>query len=270
MANSALVDGVVDAGGAVAPAPMVEAAAAAIGANPGLVVFAESESRLGGLTGFNLEVENQGTSHAPIIEVPAGMLGIDPERRLWISLLDTDDGLAVMVGGSVAGWDHALVVAEPVLESIVIHALLLAEHGMEVLGMDLSPVAIERAREKAGKRGLGAEFVVGDALQLDALGRRFATIVDSALFHVFDDPDRARYVRSLASAIEPGGVLYVLCFSDQVPGTNGPRRVSQAELRTAFGDGWVIEVIEDARIEVRDDWMPENPHAWLAHIIRNA
>jgi hypothetical protein len=55
------------------------------------------------------------------MDVPVGTLGIDPERRLWISLFDTDDGLvAVMVGGSVADWEHALAVAEPVLESIVI------------------------------------------------------------------------------------------------------------------------------------------------------
>ena len=44
-------------------------------------------------------------------------------RRLWIALFDTPDGvLAVMVGGSVAGWEGALSAAEPVLESIVIGA----------------------------------------------------------------------------------------------------------------------------------------------------
>jgi hypothetical protein len=117
----ALVDGVVGPGGAMTSASTAGAAAEVIAANPGLVVLGESESRLGGLTGFNLEVENQGPAHAPIIDVPVGTLGIDPARRLWISLFDTDDGLlAVMVGGSVADWDHALAVAEPVLESIAI------------------------------------------------------------------------------------------------------------------------------------------------------
>jgi hypothetical protein len=84
-------------------------------------VIGESESRLGGLTGFTVEVANCWASHTAILEVPAGRLGIDPGRALWISLFDTDDGvLAIMVGGSIADWEHALTIAEPVLESIVI------------------------------------------------------------------------------------------------------------------------------------------------------
>ena len=98
-----------------------DAAALAIAGNPALTVLGESESRLGGLSGYTVEVENAGPSHAPILDVPVGRLGIDADRRLWISLFDTSGGiLTVMVGGSVADWDHALAVAEPVLESIVI------------------------------------------------------------------------------------------------------------------------------------------------------
>ncbi len=76
-----------------------------------------------GQTGTVVEVENRGPAHAPIFDVPAGRLGIDARRRLWIALFDTSDGvLAVMVGGSAAEWDKALTLAEPVLESIVIGA----------------------------------------------------------------------------------------------------------------------------------------------------
>jgi hypothetical protein len=68
-----------------------------------------------------LEVENQGSSTASVMQVQPGVLGFDPGRRLWISLLDTPDGLlAVIVGGSVAEWERALAEAEPVLESVVI------------------------------------------------------------------------------------------------------------------------------------------------------
>ena len=82
-------------------------------------MLGDSESRLGGETGTVLEVENRGPAHAPILDVPAGRLGIDAGRRLWIALFDTSEGvLAVMVGGSTADWDNALSVAEPVLESI--------------------------------------------------------------------------------------------------------------------------------------------------------
>lgn len=148
------------------------------------------------------------------------------------------------------------------------NALLMAQRGMDVLGVDLSSTAIERARRKAKDRGLAAEFAVGDILRLDDLGRLFTTVIDSGAFHVFDDDERARYVASLASVVEPGGVLHLLCFSDQVPGEDGPRRISQAELREAFDDGWEVDRIEGAQFEVRTDWLLDNPHAWLARIVR--
>lgn len=113
-----------------------------------------------------------------------------------------------------------------------------------------------------------AEFVVGDVLRLQELDRRFATVIDSAVFHVFDDPDRARYVATLASVVEPGGVLHLLVFSDKVPAGAGPRRVSQAEIRDAFADGWDVERVDDAYIEVRPDWEIQRPHAWLARVVR--
>ena len=123
-------------------------------------------------------------------------------------------------------------------------------------------------RDKAKRRGSTAAFVVGDVLRLEDLDRRFASVIDSAVFHVFDDADRARYVASLASVVEPGGVLHLLAFSDKVPGDAGPRRVSQAELRAAFADGWEVERINDAFVEVRPDWTIQRPHAWLARIVR--
>jgi len=115
------VDGVASADASPTSATTAAAAVEAIHANPTLVVVDESASRMGGLDGLNVIVENQGTSPAPVMQVSAGTLSIDPGRKLWISLFDTADGLlAVMVGGSIAEWDRTLSVAEPVLESVVI------------------------------------------------------------------------------------------------------------------------------------------------------
>lgn len=117
----ASVQAVVGGSGQTVAATQAADAAAAIAQNPGLTVLGESDSRLGGLTGFTVEVENAGDAHVGILDVPPGRLGIDPERRLWVSLFDTANGvIAVMVGGSTDDWEHALLVAEPVLESVVI------------------------------------------------------------------------------------------------------------------------------------------------------
>lgn len=148
-------------------------------------------------------------------------------------------------------------------------ALMLAERGLEAVGVDIAPAAIARAKKKAAERSLAAEFVVGDALRLEALGRTFATVIDSGTFHTFNDADRVRYVASLGTILEPGGLLFLLCFSDRTPGDLGPRRVSQAELREAFATGWLVERIDGAEFEVSADFPARRPHAWLARIVRN-
>src|SRR5437588_605237 len=59
---------------------------------------------------------------------------------------------------------------------------------------------------------------------------RSPSLGDSGLFHVFSDADRRRYVEGLATVLKPGGRLFILCFSDKEPETQGPRRMSKEEL----------------------------------------
>lgn len=146
------------------------------------------------------------------------------------------------------------------------HALFAAERGHAAWGVDFVPAAIERARAKAAERGLAVRFLVHDALQLATLGRRFDTLLDSGLFHVFSDHDREAYVRSLAAVIQPRGLLHILCFSDEELGAQGPRRISQAELRAAFRDGWTVTAIRPARFATHVH--PEGARAWCATIQR--
>ena len=146
------------------------------------------------------------------------------------------------------------------------HALMAAALGLDAVGIDSSPRAIALAEAKARDRGLAARFEVGDALDLHALGEQFDTVIDSGLFHVFSDDDRARYVASLAAVVKPGGRCFVLCFSDRQPGESGPRRISQDEIRTAFASGWRVDRIDAATIDVT--WTPAGAQAWLAFLTR--
>jgi len=147
--------------------------------------------------------------------------------------------------------------------------LLAAAHGADALGVDGSGLAIARARQKAAERGLVARFEVGDVLRLADLGLTFDTIIDSGVFHVFDDKHRAGYVTSLAAVLRPGGRCYLACFSDRQPGTWGPRRVSQDELRTAFSHGWTVVSIEPETFEVNEARIGEvSVQAWLAVLER--
>ena len=148
------------------------------------------------------------------------------------------------------------------------HALLAAARGADVVGVDISQRAIERARHKAAERGLAARFEVGDALSLDGLGLTFDTVIDSGLFHVFDDAGRARYVASLASVVRSGGTCYLMCFSERQPGALGPRRVRQEELRSAFSDGWAVTAIVADAFELNPGLGTPAAQAWLATIRR--
>jgi cyclopropane fatty-acyl-phospholipid synthase-like methyltransferase len=148
------------------------------------------------------------------------------------------------------------------------NALFFAGRGQKVTGIDFLAEPIHLARQKAAERGLAATFLVTDALALKELPEVFDSVIDSGLFHVFGDEDRRRYVAGLAAVLKPGGRLFLLCFSDAEPGTQGPRRVSRTEIEDAFADGWVVESVEPVRYEVRPDpddasFREGGPRAWF-------
>jgi SAM-dependent methyltransferase len=146
------------------------------------------------------------------------------------------------------------------------NALFLAGHGIEVTGIDFVPQAIRKARAKAEQRGLKARFEEGDALNLQLGGKKFDTVIDSGVFHVFSDADRPGYVQNIVSALKPGGRLHILCWSNLEPGDEGPRRVSPEELRETFSPGWEIREIRPTHFEA--DLDNGTPRAWLMTAIR--
>ena len=111
---------------------------------------------------------------------------------------------------------------------------------------------------------MDVRFLVWDALDLGGLGERFDTVLDSGLFHVFEDEDRARYVDSLRAATAPGGWYLMLCFSDSQPGDWGPRRVRRDEIEASFADGWRVDSIEPVTFETTI----EAVRGWHAAIMR--
>ena len=138
-----------------------------------------------------------------------------------------------------AGWIHSKVL--DIGCGTGEHTIFLTRLGYDVLGIDFAPHAVEQASANATEQGVDAHFEVADAMNLRA-EPGYQTIVDSALFHIFDDADRVRYVSSLHTAAQPGGLVHVLALSDAGRGF-GPQ-VSEAEIRDAFGDGWVLEALD--------------------------
>ena len=146
------------------------------------------------------------------------------------------------------------------------HALMATGLGLSALGVDVSSVAIEVARRKAGERKLPARFAVHNALDLGALAEQFDTVLDSCLFHNFSDEDRARYAGSLRCVVPPGGRYFMLCFSDRESPGLTPRRVTQEEIKSTFADGWRVDEIEPVTLESTIG--PNGVLAWRAAVTR--
>jgi SAM-dependent methyltransferase len=106
----------------------------------------------------------------------------------------------------------------------------LARRGMEVLGLDISPVAISQARDLARRSGVDDRCRF-DVVDLDA-GLPAGSPVDVVLCHRFRD---RRLDRAIVERLAPGGLLAIAALSE-VDATPGPFRAAPGELRAAFAE----------------------------------
>ena len=106
----------------------------------------------------------------------------------------------------------------------------LARRGLEVWGLDISPVAIGRARDLARREGVDdrCRFDVAD---LDD-GLPAGPPVDVILCHKFRD---RRLDRAIIERLAPGGLLAIAVLSE-VGAAPGPFRAVPGELMAAFAD----------------------------------
>ena len=87
-------------------------------------------------------------------------------------------------------------------------AFKMAEMGLSVTGIDISPTAIEMARDLATQQNLNINFKVGDILQLENLNQKFDVIYDSHCLHciVFEE-DRRKVLSGVKDSLRDSGVF---------------------------------------------------------------
>ena len=133
-------------------------------------------------------------------------------------------------------------------------SLFLARRGHGVLGIDISPLAIGQAREKARWRRIDAQFLVWDALDLPRLaaaGLAFRTVLDSAMFHVLGERERDRFVAGLGEVVPSGGLYCVL--GDARREDREVYGITPEEIRARFGEagGWEVVFAYETGFERR-------------------
>lgn len=136
-------------------------------------------------------------------------------------------------------------------------AIALARCGHEVTAVDISAVAIDRARAKAAGQGLTVHFEVGDATRLSLAAAPFDTVFDSGLLHNlhrYADSGLDDYLARLPGLAAPGAAVYVLAISAAAgPGWS----LTEEALRACFpGPAWTGTTIEAADVVAREFEMP--------------
>jgi 2-polyprenyl-3-methyl-5-hydroxy-6-metoxy-1,4-benzoquinol methylase len=124
-------------------------------------------------------------------------------------------------------------------------AVWLARRGLEVLGLDISPVAISQARDLARRSGIDDRCRF-DVVDLDE-GLPAGSPVDVILCHKFRD---SRLDHAIVERLAPGGLLAIAVLSEVDAGP-GPFRPAPGELRAAFAELDVVAAGEG------------QGHAWL-------
>ncbi|MCB0006360.1 MAG: class I SAM-dependent methyltransferase [Anaerolineales bacterium] len=108
-------------------------------------------------------------------------------------------------------------------------ALLLAEYGYDVIGVDASRVGIAQMEARAAARGLAVTGMVADMHAYDFPGDFDAIVMDSILH--FEKQDQARELALLDQAkrhLKPGGLLFLF--------------VHRTKRQEAILQGWLAEL----------------------------
>ena len=124
------------------------------------------------------------------------------------------------------------------------NAIWMAERGFDVLGVDLAPLAVEKARTKMEGRGLSCRFAALDFLAAAPPDGPFQFVFDRGCFHVFDEPDeRQRFAARVAAILVPGGLwLSMIGSTEGPPREAGPPRRSAIEIALAIEPA--LEIVE--------------------------
>jgi len=124
----------------------------------------------------------------------------------------------------------------------------LAEQGLDVLSLDFSPSAQQKARALAKLRGVTLTIARADVHTWDYPAAAFDVVVE--IFTQFSTPaERGRKWAGMRRALKPEGLLIIQGYPQY--GTGGPKQVenlyTRAMLEEAFADLRDLTIVEEER-----------------------
>ena len=121
-------------------------------------------------------------------------------------------------------------------------AMALASLGLKVTATDLSATAVANAAAVARSKGLDIEWLEDDILATRLEGG-FDFIFDRGCFHVLPPAHRGRYAETVHRLLNPGGYLFLKCFSHLETMEGGPYRFTPDSVRAIFGGLFAVRSI---------------------------
>lgn len=142
------------------------------------------------------------------------------------------------------------------------NVLWLCRQDFSVTALDVSELAIQRARENFFKAGLNCKFFVLDFLKQKICGAPFSFVFDRGCFHSFDSAiERSKYAKTVRSYLKKDGLWLTLVGSIDEPVRNpGPPQRSARDITTAVEPYFKILSLYTSHF---DSDMKKPPKSWV-------
>ena len=115
------------------------------------------------------------------------------------------------------------------------YALYFASKGFDVTGIDISPSAIEMAKENAKGKGVKCCFLNEDVLgDLNDVQETFDFAYDWEILHHIFPVHRKKYVENVYRKLNPKGKYLSVCFSEKDPQFGGSGKYRKTQLGTTL------------------------------------
>ncbi len=148
------------------------------------------------------------------------------------------------------------------------NAVFLAQQGFEVTAVDISALAIERARVKAAEAGVNVTLAAADLLDLPDLGPAFPFVFDRGVYHTVRREVLEGFLETLARVSAPGGMYLTLAgnANEVRPDEEGPPRVSAETICHEMDPLMELVQLREFRFDKSPKDTPDRPRAlaWSA------
>jgi SAM-dependent methyltransferase len=119
----------------------------------------------------------------------------------------------------------------------------MAQRGWQVVGVDLSFLAIRTARRNARQAGLDIEFRQEDVTLMASIDGLFDFALDLGCFHTLSAMGHQNYIQNLTRVLKPGGFFLIYTWLADV-GDLSSIALTEADISTLYEPYFEIRSIE--------------------------